>query len=49
MKRLIRTIERLRGRPVCRGCGCTDHAACAGGCWWAEPDLCSACEWEGLG
>jgi hypothetical protein len=20
---------------VCRVCGCTDHAACVGGCWWA--------------
>ena len=28
----------------CRVCGCTDHrAACRGGCYWVEPDLCSAC------
>lgn len=28
---------------ACRGCGCTDSCACPGGCWWVEPDLCSAC------
>lgn len=32
------------GEPAsCRVCGCTDEEACAGGCSWAEPDLCSAC------
>lgn len=30
-------------QPFCRVCGCTDDAACAGGCYWVEPDLCSAC------
>lgn len=29
--------------PVCRGCGCTDLTPCDAGCWWVEPDLCSAC------
>ncbi|MEU8364934.1 hypothetical protein AB0C27_53865 [Nonomuraea sp. NPDC048882] len=34
--------------PWCRMCGCTDEAACAGGCAWTpDPlllgDLCSAC------
>lgn len=28
---------------TCRICGCTDMQACPGGCWWVEPDLCSAC------
>ncbi len=31
---------------TCRGCGCTDHAACstmAGPCWWVDDDLCSRC------
>jgi len=28
---------------ACRVCGCTDTAPCTGGCWWVEPDLCSAC------
>jgi hypothetical protein len=28
----------------CHVCGCTEHAPCAEGCWWIEPDLCSACE-----
>src|SRR5213082_59140 len=27
----------------CRVCGCTDERACAGGCIWAEPNLCSRC------
>lgn len=30
----------------CRGCGCTDRAACLtedGPCHWVEPELCSAC------
>jgi len=27
----------------CRVCGCTDDKACEGGCYWVEPDLCSAC------
>jgi hypothetical protein len=28
---------------VCRGCGCSNFAACEGGCWWVEDDLCSTC------
>lgn len=28
---------------TCRKCGCTDDNACEIGCFWAEPDLCSAC------
>lgn len=27
----------------CRTCGCSQYRACAGGCWWVEEDLCSAC------
>lgn len=27
----------------CGVCGCTQDAACAGGCSWIEPDVCSAC------
>lgn len=30
----------------CRGCGCTDDRACPDGCFWEEPDLCSACALE---
>ena len=30
----------------CRDCGCTDEHACLGGCYWVEPNLCSAC-WRG--
>ncbi len=28
---------------TCRTCGCTDERACEGGCFWVEPDRCSAC------
>jgi hypothetical protein len=27
----------------CRECGCTDEAACPGGCEWIEAGLCSRC------
>jgi hypothetical protein len=43
--RVVRAIDRLAGSPYCRACGCTNHSACAGGCWWVKDDLCSACEW----
>lgn len=32
---------------TCRVCGCTDFAACPGGCWWVEDDLCSSCAGAG--
>ena len=35
---------RARAR-ACRQCGCTDRAACAGGCWWVTADMCSRCVW----
>lgn len=28
---------------ICRECGCTGDRACPNGCFWVEPDLCSAC------
>lgn len=31
------------GERACRECGCTEDAACEGGCSWVEADLCSAC------
>jgi hypothetical protein len=31
----------MEGR--CVACGCTEHAACAGGCAWYEPGLCTKC------
>ena len=40
------TVPRWLNR-VCRDCGCTDEAACFGGCWWVEPDLCSQCSQAG--
>lgn len=36
-------LERVDAEPVCRVCGCTQNNACPGGCYWVEPDLCSAC------
>lgn len=31
-------------KRTCRGCGCTQLAACRGGCHWVAADLCSRCE-----
>lgn len=28
---------------TCRECGCSNFAACPGGCWWVDDDLCSSC------
>lgn len=28
---------------ACRHCGCTEAAACPGGCYWVSLDECSAC------
>lgn len=42
-------LERVRTEPVCRVCGCTEDNACPGGCYWVEPDLCSACVQAGEG
>lgn len=38
-------VDGMDGLPErkCRVCGCTDIAACPGGCYWVEEDLCSAC------
>lgn len=35
--------EILVKEQKCRVCGCDDDHACPGGCFWVEPDLCSAC------
>ena len=36
----------------CRVCGCSDHDACVNQysepCSWVEPDLCSACAYNGI-
>lgn len=48
-------VQEQRGRdiaaglPACEVCGCTENAACAGGCHWVTPGLCSACAETGLG
>ena len=38
----IVVYDRTAGR-ACRVCGCTDAAACLGGCSWIDIDLCSRC------
>jgi hypothetical protein len=47
---LIRRVERALGHPFCAECGCTDRAACEGGCMWAvtpwlsdEKYVCTRC------
>lgn len=35
--------ETERTKRRCRRCGCTDEAACSGGCYWVASDLCSSC------
>lgn len=37
--------EELLGGDIATGreCGCSELAACPGGCIWVEPDLCSHC------
>lgn len=38
-------VERLAEleQPTCSRCSCTDEHACAGGCFWVAPNLCSSC------
>jgi hypothetical protein len=33
----------MKAERSCRGCGCTESHACAGGCRWVAPTLCSSC------
>lgn len=45
---LLKAAGGVRGEirdwsAVCRVCGCTQWAACDGGCSWVEDDLCSEC------
>lgn len=39
----LRDADVAAGMPACRVCGCTAHAACPGGCYFVQDDLCSAC------
>jgi hypothetical protein len=41
---VTRHIRRAKPRLTCLGCGCTDDRACAGGCHWVQPGICSTCE-----
>jgi hypothetical protein len=29
---------------ICRECGCSEADPCEPPCWWAAPELCSACD-----
>ncbi len=44
-KKIIAWAQSIISNPSgeCRVCHCTDERACPGGCYWVEPDLCSAC------
>lgn len=41
--RLAIRLNKEAGVQVCARCGCTNDAACAGGCGWATKDLCTRC------
>lgn len=41
-------FDAMAPERACRECGCTDSRACAGRCWWVEPDLCSSCAGDGV-
>lgn len=32
------------GEMICVFCGCTENAACEGGCYWVRPGVCSECD-----
>lgn len=36
-------MKRKKKARACRYCGCTDGAACRGGCRWVTGDVCSRC------
>jgi hypothetical protein len=40
---LVPVCEVLETVRQCRICGCTDAEACAGGCSWSQPEICSTC------
>ncbi len=35
--------ELKKAKQTCIKCGCTNEKACPGGCYWVEPNKCSAC------
>lgn len=39
----MRESAPVTAEPRCRACGCTESRACAGGCYWVVPGLCSRC------
>ncbi len=42
-------LRLLEPAATCRECTCVEQSACDGGCYWVEPDLCSACKAKALG
>jgi hypothetical protein len=45
MRKIAVAARDMRGAlpTACRKCGCTDDKACADGCSWVAPGLCSRC------
>jgi hypothetical protein len=43
MQTMADLLPHIRATQKCRVCGCTNEAACFGGCEWVELDLCSRC------
>lgn len=39
----LRLFDAATGAGSCEICGCTDGFACAGGCSWVAPGICSTC------
>lgn len=44
-RRATQEADARKGARCCIRCGCTDHVACDGGCYWAsvDPPICSRC------
>ena len=40
---ILRSCAVIAALPTCRVCGCNVVQACAGGCGWAAPNLCTSC------
>ncbi len=41
---MLKAKQKRPKKQKCIYCGCTQENACAGGCWWVAPNVCSNCE-----
>ena len=41
---MLKAKQQRPKKQKCIYCGCTQENACAGGCWWVAPNVCSNCE-----